>query len=83
MALLYLPCLNCRSQNCRGKARKIPEAQKKLKTLTDQKEDRAGVKEGALLREEVSEEDIARVVSVRLDRYSCFEDAFRGIAEIP
>jgi len=45
---------------------KIPEAQKKLKALTDQLEGRAGEKgeRGALLREEVSEEDIARVVSV-------------------
>jgi ATP-dependent Clp protease ATP-binding subunit ClpB len=42
---------------------RIPEAQKKLKSLTDQME---GKKEGAspaLLREEVSEEDIAQVVS--------------------
>ena len=45
---------------------RIPEAQKKLKTLTDQMEGRSGKKEGvpALLREEVSEEDIAKVVSV-------------------
>ena len=43
---------------------KIPEAQKKLKALTDQMEGRVEKKEGALLREEVSEEDIARVVSV-------------------
>jgi len=47
---------------------KIPDAQKKLKTLTDQMEGKAGSKNGeaapALLREEVSEEDIARVVSV-------------------
>jgi ATP-dependent Clp protease ATP-binding subunit ClpB len=43
---------------------KIPEAQKKLKTLTDQMEGRAGGKEGALLREEVREDDIANVVSV-------------------
>jgi len=45
---------------------RIPEAQKKLKTLTDHMEGRSGGKEGkpALLREEVSEEDIARVVSV-------------------
>ena len=47
---------------------KIPEAQKKLKTLTDQMEGRAEGKGGkgvpALLREEVSEEDIAKVVSV-------------------
>ncbi|MDR1802158.1 MAG: AAA family ATPase, partial [Treponema sp.] len=42
---------------------RIPEAQKKLKDLTDQMEGRSGG-EGALLREEVSEEDIARVVSV-------------------
>jgi len=41
---------------------RIPDAQKKLKDLTDQMEGRG--KEGALLREEVSEEDIARVVSV-------------------
>ncbi|MDR1374564.1 MAG: ATP-dependent chaperone ClpB [Treponema sp.] len=40
----------------------IPEAQKKLKALTDQMEGRRG--EAALLREEVSEEDIAQVVSV-------------------
>jgi ATP-dependent Clp protease ATP-binding subunit ClpB len=41
---------------------KIPEAQKKLKLLTDQIEKkRDGA--GALLREEVSEEDIAAVVS--------------------
>ena len=45
---------------------RIPEAQKKLKTLADQMEGRTGGKDGvpALLREEVSEEDIARVVSV-------------------
>jgi ATP-dependent Clp protease ATP-binding subunit ClpB len=43
---------------------RIPEAQKKLKTFTDQMEGRSEGKEGALLREEVSEEDIARVVSV-------------------
>jgi ATP-dependent Clp protease ATP-binding subunit ClpB len=45
---------------------RIPEAQKKLKSLTDQMEGRSEGKEGkpALLREEVSEEDIARVVSV-------------------
>jgi len=47
---------------------KIPEAQKKLKNLADQMEgkSRGGGKEGvpALLREEVSEEDIAKVVSV-------------------
>ncbi|MDR2663483.1 MAG: AAA family ATPase, partial [Treponema sp.] len=47
---------------------KIPEAQKKLKVLTDQIEKKraaAGdaVNGGALLREEVSEEDIAQVVS--------------------
>ncbi|MDR1585905.1 MAG: ATP-dependent chaperone ClpB [Treponema sp.] len=44
---------------------KIPEAQKKLAQLTDQmekKRDNSGG--GALLREEVSEEDIAGVVSV-------------------
>ncbi|MDR0585771.1 MAG: ATP-dependent chaperone ClpB [Treponema sp.] len=44
---------------------KIPEAQKKLKALADQmekKRDGAGGA-GALLREEVSEEDIAQVVS--------------------
>jgi len=41
---------------------RIPEAQKRLKDLTDQMEGRG--KEGALLREEVSEEDIAAVVSV-------------------
>ncbi|MDR2020572.1 MAG: ATP-dependent chaperone ClpB [Treponema sp.] len=39
----------------------IPEAQKKLKALTDQMEGKQG--ESALLREEVSEEDIAQVVS--------------------
>jgi len=45
---------------------RIPEAQKRLKTLTDHMEGRSEGKEGkpALLREEVSEEDIARVVSV-------------------
>ena len=45
---------------------KIPEAQKKLNTLTSQMEGRSGKKDAvpALLREEVSEEDIARVVSV-------------------
>jgi len=45
---------------------RIPEAQKKLKALTDHMEGRTEGKEGkpALLREEVSEEDIARVVSV-------------------
>ncbi|MDR0512276.1 MAG: AAA family ATPase, partial [Treponema sp.] len=49
----------------------IPEAQKKLKILTDQMEGRSGKKGGGagdgvppLLREEVSEEDIAGVVSV-------------------
>jgi ATP-dependent Clp protease ATP-binding subunit ClpB len=42
---------------------RIPEAQKRLKDLTDQMEGRSEG-EGALLREEVSEEDIARVVSV-------------------
>ncbi|MDR2470697.1 MAG: ATP-dependent chaperone ClpB [Treponema sp.] len=49
---------------------KIPEAQKKLKALTDQmekKRDAAGAKGSGraapLLREEVSEEDIAQVVS--------------------
>ncbi|MDR2759087.1 MAG: ATP-dependent chaperone ClpB [Spirochaetaceae bacterium] len=40
---------------------RIPEAQKKLKTLSDQMEEKRG--ESALLREEVSEEDIAQVVS--------------------
>jgi ATP-dependent Clp protease ATP-binding subunit ClpB len=39
----------------------IPEARKKLKALTDQMESKRG--ESALLREEVSEEDIAAVVS--------------------
>jgi ATP-dependent Clp protease ATP-binding subunit ClpB len=39
----------------------IPEARKKLKALTDQMEGKRG--EAALLREEVSEEDIAQVVS--------------------
>jgi ATP-dependent Clp protease ATP-binding subunit ClpB len=43
---------------------RIPEAQKRLKDLTDQMEGRSEGKEGALLREEVSEEDIAMVVSV-------------------
>ena len=48
---------------------KIPDAQKKLKTLTDQMEGRASGENAeravpALLREEVSEEDIARVVAV-------------------
>jgi ATP-dependent Clp protease ATP-binding subunit ClpB len=47
---------------------KIPEAQKKLKVLTDQIEKKRaaagdGTNGGALLREEVSEEDIAQVVS--------------------
>jgi ATP-dependent Clp protease ATP-binding subunit ClpB len=42
---------------------RIPEAQKRLKDLTDRMEGRSKG-EGALLREEVSEEDIARVVSV-------------------
>jgi ATP-dependent Clp protease ATP-binding subunit ClpB len=41
---------------------KIPEAQKKLKSLTDQMGGSGN--EAPLLREEVSEEDIARVVSV-------------------
>jgi ATP-dependent Clp protease ATP-binding subunit ClpB len=40
---------------------RIPEAQKQLKALSDQMEEKRG--ESALLREEVSEEDIARVVS--------------------
>ncbi|MDR1862485.1 MAG: AAA family ATPase, partial [Treponema sp.] len=40
---------------------RIPEAQKKLKALTDQMEGKKGAP--ALLREEVSEEDIALVVS--------------------
>ncbi|MDR0312592.1 MAG: AAA family ATPase, partial [Treponema sp.] len=47
---------------------KIPEAQKRLKTLTDQMEGKAAPdKKGSaqpLLREEVKEEDIAQVVSV-------------------
>jgi ATP-dependent Clp protease ATP-binding subunit ClpB len=44
---------------------RIPEAQKKLKVLTDQMEGKRGdTGQGALLREEVSEEDIAAVVSV-------------------
>ena len=50
---------------------KIPEAQRRLKVFTDQMEGRARGKGGegvgapaALLREEVSEEDIAHVVSV-------------------
>jgi len=42
---------------------RIPEAEKRLKDLTDRMEGR-NKGEGALLREEVSEEDIARVVSV-------------------
>jgi ATP-dependent Clp protease ATP-binding subunit ClpB len=43
---------------------RIPEAQKKLKELTDQMEGKRGSPgQGALLREEVSEEDIAQVVS--------------------
>jgi ATP-dependent Clp protease ATP-binding subunit ClpB len=46
---------------------RIPEAQKTLKTLTDQMENKreasAGQGAPALLREEVSEEDIAQVVS--------------------
>jgi len=42
---------------------RIPEAQKKLKTLTDQMEKKRDGDSSALLREEVSEEDIARVVS--------------------
>ncbi|MDR2619425.1 MAG: ATP-dependent chaperone ClpB [Treponema sp.] len=44
---------------------KIPEAEKKLKTLTDQMENRKedGKSAPSLLREEVSEEDIAQVVS--------------------
>jgi len=45
---------------------KIPEAQKQLSLLTDQMEQKrgsAGEKNAALLREEVSEEDIAGVVS--------------------
>ncbi|MDR1655431.1 MAG: ATP-dependent chaperone ClpB [Treponema sp.] len=45
---------------------RIPEAQKKLKALTDQMEGRKDAKgkaAQALLREEVSEEDIAQVVS--------------------
>ncbi|MDR2305338.1 MAG: ATP-dependent chaperone ClpB [Treponema sp.] len=45
---------------------RIPEAQKKLKALTDQMEGRKDAKGKAtqvLLREEVSEEDIAQVVS--------------------
>ncbi|MFP3091003.1 ATP-dependent chaperone ClpB [Treponema sp. TIM-1] len=40
---------------------RIPEAQKQLKALSDQMEEKRG--ESALLREEVSEEDIAQVVS--------------------
>ncbi|MDR2095985.1 MAG: ATP-dependent chaperone ClpB [Treponema sp.] len=42
---------------------RIPEAQKKLQALTDQMEAKRGGVQGALLREEVSEEDIAQVVS--------------------
>jgi ATP-dependent Clp protease ATP-binding subunit ClpB len=43
---------------------RIPEAEKKLKTLTTQMENKRENGEGApLLREEVSEEDIAQVVS--------------------
>jgi ATP-dependent Clp protease ATP-binding subunit ClpB len=43
---------------------RIPEAQKRLKELTDLMErKREGAGQGALLREEVSEEDIAQVVS--------------------
>ncbi|MDR1904644.1 MAG: ATP-dependent chaperone ClpB [Treponema sp.] len=42
---------------------RIPEAQKTLQTLTDQMEAKRGGTQGALLREEVSEEDIAQVVS--------------------
>jgi ATP-dependent Clp protease ATP-binding subunit ClpB len=42
---------------------RIPEAQKKLKVLTDQMEKKDG-SAPALLREEVSEEDIAQVVAV-------------------
>ncbi|MDR3276769.1 MAG: ATP-dependent chaperone ClpB [Treponema sp.] len=44
---------------------RIPEAQKELTRLTDQMEaKRQGEEQAALLREEVSEEDIAQVVSV-------------------
>jgi ATP-dependent Clp protease ATP-binding subunit ClpB len=43
---------------------RIPEAQKRLKALTDQIEEKRGAAgQGALLREEVSEEDIAQVVA--------------------
>jgi ATP-dependent Clp protease ATP-binding subunit ClpB len=43
---------------------RIPEAQKRLKALTDQIEEKRGeAGQGALLREEVSEEDIAQVVA--------------------
>jgi ATP-dependent Clp protease ATP-binding subunit ClpB len=42
---------------------RIPEAQKKLKALTDQMEGKKDGTAPALLREEVSEEDIAQVVS--------------------
>ncbi|MDR2143204.1 MAG: ATP-dependent chaperone ClpB, partial [Treponema sp.] len=42
---------------------KIPEAQKKLKALTDQMEKKRDGGAGAFLREEVSEDDIAQVVS--------------------
>ena len=42
---------------------KIPEAQKKLKHLTDQMEKKRDAGSAALLREEVSEDDIAQVVS--------------------
>jgi ATP-dependent Clp protease ATP-binding subunit ClpB len=44
---------------------RIPEAEKKLKQLTDQMEEKRRTSgQGGLLREEVSEEDIAQVVSV-------------------
>jgi ATP-dependent Clp protease ATP-binding subunit ClpB len=42
---------------------RIPEAQKKLKVLTDQMEGKKDGTAPALLREEVSEEDIAQVVA--------------------
>jgi ATP-dependent Clp protease ATP-binding subunit ClpB len=42
---------------------RIPEAQKQLAALTDQMEQERAAGKGALLREEVSEEDIAAVVS--------------------
>jgi ATP-dependent Clp protease ATP-binding subunit ClpB len=42
---------------------RIPEAQKQLAALTDQMERERAAGKGALLREEVSEEDIAAVVS--------------------